>query len=93
MSSTEKQRFSFSLSTGRARGAVPLIRSQGVTVKVRAVDEEARLLNHVLCDHAEAVQHVAQFTAQRGPQAARGRKQKNTQSLTSDKHTFFMFPK
>ena len=56
------------------RRAVPLVRSQGVTVEVRAVDVESCSFDHVLGDHAEPVQHVAELTARRGTDGAPGQR-------------------
>lgn len=46
---------------GLRRGS-PVIRSEGVTVEVGAIDEEARSLDHILGDHTQTVQNVAQLT-------------------------------
>ena len=36
----------------------PVIWSDGVTVEVRAIYEETRSLDHILCDHTQAVQNI-----------------------------------
>lgn len=40
----------------------PFIGPEGVTVEVRAIDEEACSLDHIFRYHAETIQDVAQLT-------------------------------
>lgn len=46
----------------RIRKGSPVIWPERMTVEVTAVDEETCSLHHVLCNHTQTVQHVAQLT-------------------------------
>lgn len=39
----------------------PFIWSESVTVEVRAINEETRSLDHVLCYHTQTVENIAQL--------------------------------
>lgn len=58
------------VSLCRIRKDSPVIWSERMTVEVTAVDEETCSLHHVLCNHTQTVQHVAQLTAKRGKKRA-----------------------
>lgn len=47
------------------RKGSPVIWSEGMTVEVTAVNEETSSLHHILCNHTQAVQHVAQLTVEK----------------------------
>lgn len=58
----EKEAIEWDLKKKKKKEKVsPFIWSESVTVEVRAINEETRSLDHVLCYHTQTVENIAQL--------------------------------
>lgn len=57
----EKEAIEWDFKKKKKEKVSPFIWSESVTVEVRAINEETRSLDHVLCYHTQTVENIAQL--------------------------------